>query len=61
MIEVLFIVLGQKFAMLEMKSFISNILKKYVLEPIDTPESIVFKADLVIRPRGEIRVRFRKR
>lgn len=47
--------------MLEIKSFVTSVLREYTLEPIDTPETIVFKADLVIRPQGEVRVKFLKR
>ncbi|XP_044742419.1 cytochrome P450 4C1-like [Chrysoperla carnea] len=53
--------IGQKFAILQMKSIISNILFNYILEPIDTPESITLLCDLVIRTEKPVRVKLRKR
>lgn len=53
--------LGFKFAMLEMKSFVAKIIREFVLEPVDTPETISFKMDIVLRPTKNVRVKFRKR
>lgn len=53
--------IGQRFAMLEMKSFVSKVVKDYILEAVDTPDTIQIKADLVIRPTKDIRVKFRRR
>ncbi|XP_063924970.1 cytochrome P450 4C1-like [Zophobas morio] len=50
--------IGQKFAMLEMKTAICGILKKFILEPVDTPKDMVFITDLVLRPKGSIKVKF---
>ncbi|XP_050502054.1 cytochrome P450 4C1-like isoform X1 [Diabrotica virgifera virgifera] len=50
--------IGQKFAMLEMKSVYCGILRNFKLEPITKPEDIVFKTDLVLRTENEIRVKF---
>lgn len=47
--------------MLEMKSFVSKVVKDYILEAVDTPDTIQIKADLVIRPTKDIRVKFRRR
>lgn len=49
---------GQKFAILEMKSALCGILRNFNLEPVDKPEDIIFKIDMVLRPKGEIRVKF---
>lgn len=53
--------IGQRFAMLEMKSFVSKVVRDYILEAVDTPDTIQIKADLVIRPTKDIRVKFRRR
>ncbi|XP_074030298.1 cytochrome P450 4C1 [Leptinotarsa decemlineata] len=54
--------IGQKFSMLEMKMAIFAILKNFVLEPQDTPESIKLVPDLVLRTTDEkLRVKFRLR
>ncbi|XP_044765946.1 cytochrome P450 4c3-like [Coccinella septempunctata] len=53
--------IGQKFAMMEMKSFLTAILRNYILEPIDTPETIQCIADLVLRTKYPIKVRFIRR
>jgi cytochrome P450 family 4 len=50
--------LGQKFAMLEMKAVLCGILGSFVLEAVDTPESIVLVADIMIRSKNSIRVKF---
>lgn len=44
--------------MLEMKAVLCGILRNFILEPIDKPEDIIFKADLVLRPNNELRVKF---
>ncbi|XP_044734402.1 cytochrome P450 4C1-like [Chrysoperla carnea] len=53
--------IGQKFAILEMKSFVSKIIQEYILEPVDTPQTVSLKTDVVIRPSKPVRVKFRKR
>nr|AZR39477.1 cytochrome P450 [Agasicles hygrophila] len=50
--------IGQKFAMLELKTALCGILKNFKLEPVDTPADMRYKLDLVLRPLGEIRVKF---
>lgn len=48
--------------MLEMKSFVTKILREYVLEPVDDLSKVVMKIDLVIRPLNDnLRVKFRRR
>lgn len=50
--------IGQKFAMLELKATICAVLANFILEPVDTPESIVLITDIVLRTKDEIKVRF---
>jgi cytochrome P450 family 4 len=53
--------IGQKFAVLELKSVIIEILQKYKLSPITKREEVVFVADLVLRPKHPIKIKFSKR
>ncbi|XP_047530410.1 cytochrome P450 4C1-like, partial [Vanessa atalanta] len=53
--------LGQKFAMLEMKTLISGIIRNYYIEPVTKPEELVFTANLILRTTKPIYARFRKR
>nr|CAB3516903.1 unnamed protein product [Spodoptera littoralis] len=53
--------IGQKFAMMELKTVMSELLWKYQLEPITKPEDLVFTTDLVLRTNHPIYVRFRPR
>ncbi|KOB67392.1 Cytochrome P450 monooxygenase Cyp4M5 [Operophtera brumata] len=53
--------IGQKFAMMEMKSAISEILRKFELFPVTRTEDIEFTADLVLRNARPVYVSFRKR
>ncbi|RZB40510.1 p450 domain containing protein, partial [Asbolus verrucosus] len=50
--------IGQRFAILELKTVISGILANFVLEPVDTPETIVLIVDLVLRTKDGIRIKF---
>ncbi|XP_023948380.2 cytochrome P450 4c3 isoform X3 [Bicyclus anynana] len=50
--------IGQKFAMLEMKTLVSSILRKYRLEPVTRHKDIVFVSELVLRSRDPIYVKF---
>ncbi|XP_026471358.1 cytochrome P450 4C1-like [Ctenocephalides felis] len=50
--------IGQKFVLLEMKSVLSGILRKYTLSPITRPQDITFLLDLVLRPKDPIKVKF---
>lgn len=52
--------IGQKFAMFEMKSIISAILRNYVLEPVEE-EKMRFVLDFVLRVDGEINVKLQPR
>ncbi|XP_063919121.1 cytochrome P450 4C1-like [Zophobas morio] len=50
--------IGKKFAMLELKTAICGILANFVLEPIDSASTIVLVADIVLRTKEGIKVRF---
>jgi cytochrome P450 family 4 len=50
--------IGQRFAMLELKAAICGILANFVLHPVDTPETIVFVIDLILRTKEGIKVKF---
>ncbi|XP_063905559.1 cytochrome P450 4c3-like [Zophobas morio] len=50
--------IGQKFAILEMKVVLCAILRKFFLEPVDTPQSIVLIIDIILRTKDEIKVKF---
>ena len=50
--------IGQKFAILELKAAVCAILSNFVLEPIDTQENIKLVADIVLRTKEDIKVKF---
>ncbi|KAJ3659331.1 hypothetical protein Zmor_011021 [Zophobas morio] len=50
--------IGQKFAMLELKAALCGILSKYILEPVDTPDTITLILDVMLRTQDEIKVKF---
>ncbi|RVE46477.1 hypothetical protein evm_008887 [Chilo suppressalis] len=53
--------IGQKFAMMEMKSSLSAILRRFVLKPVTQPWELCLAADLVLRSTKPIYVTFEKR
>lgn len=53
--------IGQKFAMLEMKSAIAAILRRLELLPITKPEDIVISGDVVLRTTEPIYIKFVQR
>nr|ADE05575.1 cytochrome P450 4M1 [Manduca sexta] len=53
--------IGQKFAIMEMKSAVSEVLRKYELRPVTRPSDIEFIADIVLRNSGPVEVTFVKR
>lgn len=53
--------IGQKYAMLEMKSCLLDVLINYQIEPVTKPEEIVFYLDLVLRTKNPVKVQFLKR
>ncbi|XP_051172445.1 uncharacterized protein LOC127288825 [Leptopilina boulardi] len=50
--------IGQKFAMLEMKVVVAQLLYNFHLEPIDLAHEIVLFQDMVLRPMQPVRVKF---
>lgn len=52
---------GQRFAMLEMKCVISTILRHYKIIATEKTKSLVERADIVLRPIGGMYVRLEKR
>lgn len=54
-----YFILGQKFGLLQMKSVLCGILRNFILQPIDTPDEIVFTPHVIIKTRNDIiRVKF---
>lgn len=49
---------GQKFAMLELKTFIGHILHNFTIVPIETTKDIQPKCDIVLRSVKSLRVKF---
>ncbi|KAM7305883.1 putative cytochrome P450 [Ixodes scapularis] len=50
--------IGQKFAMSEEKIVIANILRRYKLQSLDQRDQVGLIADMVLRPKGGIRIKF---
>ncbi|CAH0554676.1 unnamed protein product [Brassicogethes aeneus] len=50
--------IGQRFAMLELKSVLCGVLRKFRLESLDDPRTIKFLPDLVLRTESEIKIKF---
>ncbi|KAM3967464.1 cytochrome P450 4c3-like [Aphomia sociella] len=53
--------IGQKFALLEMKSTISALLRQYEFIPVTTPSDIKIISDIVLRNYAPVHVKFVKR
>lgn len=53
--------IGQKFAILEEKSVISAVLRKFKIEAIDRREDLTLLAELILRPKNGLRVRITPR
>ncbi|XP_075169920.1 cytochrome P450 4p1-like [Haematobia irritans] len=53
--------IGQKFAVLEVKTLLVYILKKFILDPITKPESLYFSAGLLLRASTNIQIKLRLR
>lgn len=48
--------------MLELKAVLVGILRNFILQPVDTPETILLVPDVVLRPQHEtVLVKFIKR
>ncbi|CAH0554677.1 unnamed protein product [Brassicogethes aeneus] len=50
--------IGQKFAVMELKTVLIGILRNFYLEPIDTPDTLELMTDLVLRPKRGIKIKF---
>ncbi|KAL7290063.1 hypothetical protein TKK_0015792 [Trichogramma kaykai] len=50
--------LGQKFAMIEMKTFMAQILYNFHIEPVDLLKDVSFQADIVLRPMKAAHIKF---
>ncbi|XP_063907299.1 cytochrome P450 4C1-like [Zophobas morio] len=50
--------IGQKFAILEIKTVLCGILSAFILEPVDTPETVELITDVVLRSKDNIKVKF---
>uniref|UniRef100_A0A1I8PZN1 Cytochrome P450 n=2 Tax=Stomoxys calcitrans TaxID=35570 RepID=A0A1I8PZN1_STOCA len=53
--------IGQKFAMLEMKTLLVYVLKKFILEPITKPESLRFSSGLLLRTSTNVQIQLKAR
>nr|QEL53077.1 cytochrome P450 CYP4A311 [Mythimna separata] len=53
--------IGQKFALMELKTMMSSLLRRFKLEPVTKPEDLTFTTDVVLRTTHPIYVRFRNR
>ncbi|KAK5646201.1 hypothetical protein RI129_004665 [Pyrocoelia pectoralis] len=53
--------IGQKFAMVEMKTAIATIIRNFVLLPIDKPVNLTLISHMVLKTSDEMRIKIRKR
>ncbi|KAL1401050.1 hypothetical protein pipiens_006915 [Culex pipiens pipiens] len=53
--------IGQRFAMLELKSIVTAVLREFRVLPVTKRDEIVFVADMVLRARDPIKVKFERR
>lgn len=53
--------IGQKYAMLELKSCIADVITKFKVEPVTKLEEIDFIVDIVLRTKSPVKVQFVKR
>lgn len=51
-------IIGQRFAMLELKAIIASLVYNFHLEPVDYLKDLTFMSDIVIRVTHPIRTRF---
>ena len=49
--------IGQKFALMEEKTIIASVLRRFQLEAFEKPEDIPLLVELILRPRDGIRLR----
>ncbi|XP_011635751.1 cytochrome P450 4C1-like [Pogonomyrmex barbatus] len=50
--------IGQRFALLEMKSFVASLIYNFYLEPIENLKDVQFNADMMIRPAYPLGLKF---
>ncbi|CRL01592.1 CLUMA_CG014264, isoform A [Clunio marinus] len=50
--------IGQRFALLEIKTMLIKIIRNFKISPITTREEIVFVADMILRPKDSIKMKF---
>lgn len=53
--------IGQKYAMMEEKIIITNILRHFTVKSLDHPDKLVLCAEIVLRPVKELRLQFKAR
>ncbi|XP_067139191.1 cytochrome P450 4c3-like isoform X1 [Centruroides vittatus] len=53
--------IGQKYAMMELKTIVSRVIMNFEVESIDPPEDILCSFLLVLRPEGQLKLRLRRR
>ncbi|XP_055625778.1 probable cytochrome P450 4ac1 [Toxorhynchites rutilus septentrionalis] len=53
--------IGQRFAMLELKSILVSVLRRFRVFPVTKPDEVVFVADMVLRSKDPIIVEFERR
>ena len=53
--------LGQKFALLEEKVVLAQLIRKFRIESIDKRDDIVLMTEVILRPRDGLRVRLHPR
>lgn len=53
--------IGQKFAVLEEKSVISAVLRKYRIEAVDRRENLTLLGELILRPKDGLRIKISRR
>ncbi|XP_042895835.1 cytochrome P450 4V2 isoform X2 [Parasteatoda tepidariorum] len=53
--------IGQRFAMIEEKIVVANILRNYSLESLDPRDKVLSTLELILRPLEEVRIKLRRR
>lgn len=53
--------IGQRFAMLELKVVVTKLVKNFKILPVTSRDEIIFLADLVLRSKNPIKMKFLKR
>lgn len=59
-IIIIYFIAGQKFAMLEMKSIVSKVLRKFELSLPENYEPILI-AEMILRPENGLMIKFNRR